>query len=74
LAYGVFGDAIDEYSRLSNFSAIKIMKQHSATIRSCFEDTYLRQPTCENVICLINASEESRFLSMFESNDYMHWS
>ena len=74
LAYGISGDAIDEYSRFSNFTAIKVMKQHSVKIRSCFEDTYLRQPTYENVICFINVSEESRFLGMFESNDYMYWS
>ena len=59
--------------RLSETTAIEAMKWFVLAIRACFEGTYLRQPTHEDIVRLMHINEERRFFGMFRSIDYMHW-
>jgi hypothetical protein len=73
LTYGVGGDATDEYCRLASSIAMEAMKRFVAAIRGVFEDTYLRQPTCDDLQHQMSINEERRFLGMFGSIDCMYW-
>jgi hypothetical protein len=42
-------------------------------IMACFEGTYLRQPTLEDIVHQMNINEVKRFLGMFGSINCMHW-
>jgi hypothetical protein len=69
LAYGVFGNVVDEYCRLNETTTIEVMKRFVLIIRACFEGTYLRQPTCEDIVHQMLINKERGFLGMFGSID-----
>jgi hypothetical protein len=73
LAYGTSVDAIDEYCRLSDSTAMKAMRRFVLAIRTCFEAKYLRQPTREDIVRLMDINEKRGFPSMFAYIDCMHW-
>jgi hypothetical protein len=49
LAYGVAEDATDEYVRLGASTANKALHHFCIAIRGCFETTFLRQPSREDL-------------------------
>jgi hypothetical protein len=72
LAYGVFRDAVDEYYRLSNSTVMETMKWYVVATRACYEDTYLKQLTSEDVVQQKSINEDKGLLGMFEFINYMH--
>lgn len=49
MAYGVAGDAVDEYVRMSAPSALRCLKEFTAAVVEVFESEYLRSPTAEDM-------------------------
>jgi hypothetical protein len=49
LAYGVAADATDEYVRLGASTAHEALHRFCIAIRGCFESTFLRQPSWEDL-------------------------
>jgi hypothetical protein len=74
LAYGTSGDAVDEYCRLSESTAMEAMRRFVLAIKACFEARYLRQPTREDIVRQMDINERRGFSGMFASIDCMHWS
>ena len=72
LAYGIPVDAIDEYARLGESTALEAMKRWMATIHSCFSATYLRQPMRADLERQIRINTNHGFPRMFASLDCMH--
>jgi hypothetical protein len=68
IAYGVPADAMDDYGRVGESTALQCLRKFVVAIVKVFGPEYLR---------LLNeqdATGESRdFLGMLDSNDYMHW-
>jgi hypothetical protein len=73
LAHGIAADAIDEYCRLGESTAMETMKQFVVTIRACFQSTYLRQPTHNDIEQQMRINVDQGFPGMFGSIDCMHW-
>lgn len=73
LAYGAFANACDEYCRLDESTAQECMKQFVFAIRGCFQSTYLRQPTKQDLERQMAISKARGFPGMFASLDCMHW-
>jgi hypothetical protein len=74
LAYGTSSDAVDEYCRLSESTAMEAMRRFVVAIMACFESRYLRQPTREDIVRQMGINEKRGFPGMFASIDCMHWS
>ena len=49
LVYGLPMDACDEYCRLDESTTLECMKRFVIAICVCFQSTYLRQPTREDI-------------------------
>jgi hypothetical protein len=73
LAYGVAADACDEYCKLGESTAQMCMERFVVAIRGCFEATYLRQPTRDDIEKQMSINEKRGFPGMFGSLDCMHW-
>jgi hypothetical protein len=73
LAYGTSGDAVDEYCRLGDSTAIEAMRRFVVAFKACFGSTYSKQPTHEDILRQMGINEKKGFPSMFASIDYMHW-
>jgi hypothetical protein len=50
LACGISPDATDEYYRLAKSIAMEAMKRYVREIRAVFGATYMRQPTCDDLV------------------------
>jgi hypothetical protein len=50
LAYGVSPDALDEYCRMGESTAMEAMKQYVKAIRAVFKVTYLLQPIRDDLV------------------------
>jgi hypothetical protein len=59
LAYGVTGDYVDEYMRISETTTMISLKLFDQAVVSLYSDTYLRSPTKCDVARLL-ANDESR--------------
>jgi hypothetical protein len=73
LAYGVVADATDEYVRLGASTADEALCHFCVAIRGCFESTFLRQPSREDLEKQISINTTRGFPGMFTSIDCMHW-
>jgi hypothetical protein len=49
LAYGIPADATDEYCRVGESTTTEALKRFVIAIRGCFENTFLRQPSREDL-------------------------
>jgi hypothetical protein len=74
LAYGVPADATDEYYRAGESTAIEALKRFVIAIRGCFENTFLRQPSREDLERQIQINTARGFPGMFGSLDCMYLS
>jgi hypothetical protein len=73
LAYGVAGDLVDEYVRMSESTYIESMYNFCQAIISIFGEEYLREPNLEDTQRLMSINEKRGFLDMLGSIDCMHW-
>jgi hypothetical protein len=73
LAYGVAGDLVDEYMRISESTCIELMYNFCRTVISVFDEEYLREPNMEDTQRLLSINEKRGFPGMLESIDCMHW-
>jgi hypothetical protein len=73
LAYGVAADATDEYIRLGASTSDEALRHFCIAIRGCFESTFLRQPSREDLEKQISINTIRGFPGMFTSIDCMHW-
>ncbi|GLT52831.1 hypothetical protein SLA2020_261480 [Shorea laevis] len=73
LAYGVSGDYVDEYLRMSEYTAMESLKLFVETVVSLYSDQYLRSPTTHDIAKLLAEGESRGFPGMLGSIDCMHW-
>ncbi|KAH9605485.1 hypothetical protein KSS87_011976 [Heliosperma pusillum] len=73
LAYGMAGDAVDDYVRMAGNTAIQCLKKFNICVNDVFGAQYLRKPTAEDIERLLQVGENRGFPSMLGSIDCMHW-
>ncbi|XP_047327607.1 uncharacterized protein LOC124931224 [Impatiens glandulifera] len=73
LAYGVAGDACDEYVKIGETTTLECTRIFCETIIALFQDEYLRQPNGEDLQRLLQVGQERGFPGMIGSIDCMHW-
>jgi hypothetical protein len=73
LAYGVAGDLIDEYLRMSESTCLESMYKFGRAVIATFGTVYLREPTVEDTARLLSINEERGFPRMIGSINCMHW-
>ncbi|KAH9111989.1 hypothetical protein LEN26_013342 [Aphanomyces euteiches] len=73
LGYGVSADAVDEYCRLAESTAMKYMKLFCAAVVKTYQEHYLRQPSTEDIQRILATNAERGFPGMVGSLDCMHW-
>jgi hypothetical protein len=73
LAYGVVGDLVDEYLRMSETICLESMYKFCKAIIAVFGTIYLREPTIEDTARLSSINEARGFRGIIGSIDCMHW-
>ena len=73
LAYGTAADAIVDYVRIGESTAIESLRRFVKSIVEVFGTEYLRRPNAEDVSRLLAENEQRGFLGMLGSIDCMHW-
>ncbi|XP_024004407.1 putative nuclease HARBI1 [Eutrema salsugineum] len=73
LAYGCASDAVDEYLRLGETTALRCLKNFVEGIINVFGEEYLRRPTPDDLQRLLDHGENRGFPGMIGSIDCMHW-
>ncbi|XP_033129888.1 putative nuclease HARBI1 [Brassica rapa] len=73
LAYGSAADAVDEYLRLGESTALSCLHNFTDGIIQLFGEEYLRRPTPEDLQRLLDIGEKRGFPGMVGSIDCMHW-
>jgi len=73
LAYGYASDAVDEYLRMGETTAMSCLENFTKGIISFVGDEYLRAPTATDLRRLLNIGKIRGFPGMIGSLDCMHW-
>ncbi|CAL5326744.1 unnamed protein product [Camellia sinensis] len=73
LQYGVPTDAVDEYIRIGESTAIAALNFFTRSIVATYEAVYLRSPNEADVARLLQEGEQRGFPGMLGSLDCMHW-
>ena len=73
MAYGCPADAVDEYLRLGETTALLCLEHFVQGIIDLFGAEYLRTPTPEDLQRLLDIGEIRGFPGMIGSIDCMHW-
>ena len=73
LAYGCAADAVDEYLRLGESTALSCLSNFTEGVILLFGNEYLRRPTPEDLQRLLDIGEIRGFPGMIGSIDCMHW-
>ncbi|PKI71454.1 hypothetical protein CRG98_008127 [Punica granatum] len=73
LAYAVTADAIDNYVRIGESTAIDCLGKFIKDVISVFEGEYLQRPNANNVQRLLWMEETHDFPNMMGSIDCMHY-
>ncbi|XP_074325375.1 uncharacterized protein LOC141662739 [Apium graveolens] len=73
LAYGISADAVDDYVRIGETTAIECLKRFVSGVITIFEGEYLRTPNSNDVQRLLQMGEARGFPGMMGSIDCMHW-
>ncbi|KAI4995268.1 hypothetical protein ZWY2020_035171 [Hordeum vulgare] len=72
LAYGVPGDLIDEYVRMSESTCLGFVYKFCKAVIAMFGPDYLREPTHEDTTRLLAMNASRGFPGILGSIDYMH--
>ncbi|CAL5337435.1 unnamed protein product [Camellia sinensis] len=73
LSYGVAADAVDDYIRIGESTAIQSLQQFCYSVIEIFGVEYLRSPTPTDIARLLAIGEVRGFPGMLGSLDCMHW-
>ena len=73
LAYGCAADAVDEYLRLGESTALSCLTHFTDAVILLFGEEYLRRPNPEDLQRLLDIGEIRGFPGMIGSIDCMHW-
>ena len=73
LAYGIPGDLVDEYVRMSEKTCLMSMYNFCQAVIEVFDPEYLRQPTVADTERLLATNAARGFPGMLGSIDCMHW-
>ncbi|CAL5441083.1 unnamed protein product [Camellia sinensis] len=73
LQYGVPANAVDEYIRIGESTAIAALNFFTRSIVATYEAVYLRSPNEADVARLLQEGEQLEFPGMLGSLDCMHW-
>ncbi|XP_057440104.1 protein ALP1-like [Lotus japonicus] len=73
LAYGVAADAVDEYIKIGETTALECVRRFCKGIIRLYEQEYMRAPTQEDLQRILQVSEMRGFPGMIGSIDCMHW-
>ncbi|XP_066358602.1 uncharacterized protein [Miscanthus floridulus] len=73
LTYRVPVDAMDEYVRIGESTAIESLRRFVAAVVDLFEEEYLRYPNEADTTRLLALGEQNGFPGMLGSIDCMHW-
>ncbi|XP_028094128.1 uncharacterized protein LOC114294200 [Camellia sinensis] len=73
LSYGVAADAVDDYIRIGESTAIQSLQQFCNSVIEIFGEEYLRSPTPTDIARLLAIREVRGFPGMLGSLDCMHW-
>ncbi|CAM8972205.1 unnamed protein product [Rhodiola kirilowii] len=73
LAYGIAADAVDEYVRISESTARLSLTKFTKGIINQFGSEYMRRPTPDDLVRLLQIGEDRGFPGMIGSIDCMHW-
>ena len=73
LAYGISSDAVDEYIRIADSTAMVCLKRFCYAVVALFKEEYLRTPNSEDVKNLLSINKARGFPGMLGSIDCMHW-
>ena len=73
LSLGISADALDEYVRIGESTAMKSLKRFCCAIRAMFEQEYVRQPTEKDMETQLRVNANRGFPGMFASLDCMHY-
>ncbi|XP_019096427.1 PREDICTED: uncharacterized protein LOC109130820 [Camelina sativa] len=73
MAYGSAADAVDEYLRLSETTALSCLSHFVESVVNLFGEEYLRKPTPSDLQRLLDLGEFRGFPEMIGSIDCMHW-
>ena len=73
LAYGVAADAVDDYVRIGESTAIESLKRFVRAVVAIFSNEYLRSPNNDDIARLLAMGTNRGFPGMLGSIDCMHW-
>jgi hypothetical protein len=73
LAYGVPGDLIDDYMRMSESTCHEAMYRFCEDIIAVYVEYYLREPNMDGTAHHLSINESRVFFGMRASIDCMHW-
>ena len=72
LAYGVAADAMDDYVRIGESTAIKSLRRFVSAVVEVFGDEYLISPNEDDTARLLAIGERRGFPGMLRSIDCVH--
>ncbi|XP_073355261.1 uncharacterized protein [Aegilops tauschii subsp. strangulata] len=72
LAYGIPGDLVDEYVRMSETTCLMSMYKFCQAVIEVFRPEYLRQPTAADIVRLLTTNTARGFPGMLGSIDCSH--
>src|SRR5690349_5045346 len=73
LAYGNPADAVDEYVRIAESTALDALQHFCSGIIDVYGEEYLRAPTREDLAKILAINAARGFPGMLGSLDCMHW-
>lgn len=73
LAYGISADAVDEYIKIGESTALFYLKKFCSAITNLYGEHFLRYPNQEDITRLLNENANRGFPGMLGSIDCMHW-
>jgi hypothetical protein len=73
LVYGVLGDLIDDYMRMSESTCHEAMYWFCKDVIAVFGEYYLREPNMDDTARLLSINESRGFPRMLDNIDCMHW-